>query len=151
YEACKNLQSFYERLEISQNGKHQEIDKYKGHLSQEIKKLIKCNIYPELYNGQCNRLPFSSIDENQEVIWQNFKTSNAAFSQLCEKLPLFKSMTNQLIEKSVYYSTENAIARKFDVVFSYGGDSIKEFTLLLPYNKSMEMYELNDQKIRYLN
>ncbi len=60
-------------------------------------------------------------------------------------------MTNQLIEKSVYYSTENAIARKFDVVFSYGGDSIKEFTLLLPYNKSMEMYELNDQKILYLN
>ncbi|EPU6502374.1 pentapeptide repeat-containing protein [Escherichia albertii] len=151
YEACKNLQSFYERLEISQNGKHQEVDKYKDHLSQEIKKLIKCNIYPELYNGQCNRLPFSSLDENQEVIWQNFKTSNAAFSQLCEKLPLFKSMTNQLIEKSVYYSTENAITRKFDVVFSYGGDSIKEFTLLLPYNKSMEMYELNDQKIRHLN
>lgn len=39
---------------------------------------------------------------------------------------------------------------KFDVVFSYCGDNIKEFILLLPYNKSLEMYELNDQKIQYL-
>lgn len=39
---------------------------------------------------------------------------------------------------------------KFDVVFSYCGDNIKEFILLLPYNKSLEMHELNEQNIQYL-
>ncbi len=42
------------------------------------------------------------------------------------------------------------ITNKFDVVFSYCGDNIKEFILLLPYNKSLEMYELNEQKIQYV-
>ncbi len=42
------------------------------------------------------------------------------------------------------------ITNKFDVVFSFCGDDIKEFILLLPYNKSLEMYELNEQKIQYL-
>ena len=66
------------------------------------------------------------------------------------KLSLFKSVPSRLIEKSAYCSTENMATNKFDVVFSYCGDNIKEFILLLPYNKSLEMYELNDQKIQYL-
>lgn len=83
-------------------------------------------------------------------MWQNFKTSNIAYSQLCEKLSLFKSIPSRLIEKSAYCSTKNTITNKFDVVFSYCGDNVKEFILLLPYNKSMEMHELNEQKIQYL-
>ncbi|HDD9420175.1 TPA: pentapeptide repeat-containing protein, partial [Escherichia coli] len=134
----------------SQNAKYSEIDKKKSHLNQEIKKLIKKNIFPELYNDQCNKIPSSSIDDNQGVIWQNFKTSNIAYSQLCEKSALFKSTSSRLIEKSAYCSTENTMTNKFDVVFSYCGDNVKEFILLLPYNKSLEMYELNDQKIQYL-
>ncbi|HGY8158877.1 TPA: pentapeptide repeat-containing protein, partial [Escherichia coli] len=63
---------------------------------------------------------------------------------------LFKSTSSRLIEKSAYCSTENTMTNKFDVVFSYCGDNVKEFILLLPYNKSLEMYELNDQKIQYL-
>ena len=59
-------------------------------------------------------------------------------------------MPSRLIEKSAYCLTENMATNKFDVVFSYCGDNIKEFILLLPYNKSLEMYELNDQKIQYL-
>lgn len=34
--------------------------------------------------------------------------------------------------------------------FSYCGDNVKEFILLLPYNKSLEMHELNEQNIQYL-
>ena len=83
-------------------------------------------------------------------MWQNFKTSNIAYSQLCKKLSLFKSIPSRLIKKSAYCSTENTITNKFDVVFSYCGDNIKEFILLLPYNKSLEMYELNEQKIQYV-
>ena len=51
-----------------------------------------------------------------------------------EKLSLFKSVPSRLIEKSAYCSTENMATNKFDVVFSYCGDNIKEFILLLPYN-----------------
>lgn len=83
-------------------------------------------------------------------MWQNFKTSNIAYSQLCKKLSLFKSIPSRLIEKSAYCSTENIITNKFDVVFSYCGDNVKEFILLLPYNKSLEMHELNEQNIQYL-
>ncbi|MGD1747764.1 type III secretion system effector EspX1, partial [Klebsiella pneumoniae subsp. pneumoniae] len=90
------------------------------------------------------------IDDNQGIMWQNFKTSNSAYSKLCGKLSLFKSVPSRLIEKSAYCSTENMATNKFNVVFSYCGDNIKEFILLLPYNKSLEMYELNDQKIQYL-
>lgn len=150
YEACKHLQSFFYHQETSQNAKYSETDKKKSHLNQEIKKLIKKNIFPELYNDQCNKIPSSSIDDNQGIIWQNFKTSNIAYSQLCEKSALFKSTSSRLIEKSAYCSTENTMTNKFDVVFSYCGDNVKEFILLLPYNKSLEMYELNDQKIQYL-
>ena len=134
----------------SQNAKYSAIDKKKSHLNQEIKKLIKKNIFPELYNEQCNKIPSSSKDDNQKITWQNFKTSNSAYSKLCGKLSLFKSVPSRLIEKSAYCSTENMATNKFDVVFSYCGDNIKEFILLLPYNKSLEMYELNDQKIQYL-
>lgn len=150
YEACRNLQSFYAHQETSQNAKYSAIDKKKSHLNQEIKKLIKKNIFPELYNEQCNKIPSSSKDDNQKITWQNFKTSNSAYSKLCGKLSLFKSVPSRLIEKSAYCSTENMATNKFDVVFSYCGDNIKEFILLLPYNKSLEMYELNDQKIQYL-
>ena len=134
----------------SQNAKYSAIDKKKSHLNQEIKKLIKKNIFPELYNEQCNKIPSSSTDDNQQITWQNFKTSNSAYSKLCGKLSLFKSVPSRLIEKSAYCLTENMATNKFDVVFSYCGDNIKEFILLLPYNKSLEMYELNDQKIQYL-
>ncbi|ETI74673.1 hypothetical protein Q460_18450, partial [Escherichia coli ATCC BAA-2219] len=41
YEACRNLQSFYDHQETSQNAKYSAIDKKKSHLNQEIKKLIK--------------------------------------------------------------------------------------------------------------
>ncbi|HCN7512687.1 TPA: pentapeptide repeat-containing protein, partial [Escherichia coli] len=98
----------------------------------------------------CLKIPASSTDDNQEITWRNFKTSNAAYSQLCEKSALFKSTSSRLIEKSAYCSTENTMTNKFDVVFSYCGDNVKEFILLLPYNKSLEMYELNDKKIQYL-
>ncbi|MCM4354761.1 type III secretion system effector EspX1, partial [Escherichia coli] len=107
-------------------------------------------IYPELYNEQCNKIPASSTDDNKKITWQNFKTSNAAYSQLCEKLSLLKSSPSRLIEKSAYCSNENMITDKFDVVFSYCGDNVKEFILLLPYNKSLEMHELNEQNIQYL-
>lgn len=150
YEACRNLQSFYAHQETSQNAKYSAPDKKKSHLNQEIKKLIKKNIFPELYNEQCNKIPSSSIDDNQGIMWQNFKTSNIAYSQLCKKLSLFKSIPSRLIEKSAYCSTENIITNKFDVVFSYCGDNVKEFILLLPYNKSLEMHELNEQNIQYL-
>lgn len=83
-------------------------------------------------------------------MWQNFKTSNIAYSQLCKKLSLFKSIPSRLIKKSAYCSTENTITNKFDVVFSYCGNNVKEFILLLPYNKSLEMHELNEQNIQYL-
>ena len=82
-------------------------------------------------NDQCNKIPSSSIDDNQGIIWQNFKTSNIAYSQLCEKSALFKSTSSRLIEKSAYCSTENTMTNKFDVVFSYCGDNVKEFILLL--------------------
>ncbi|MDD9026723.1 type III secretion system effector EspX1 [Escherichia coli] len=150
YEACRNLQSFYDHQETSQNAKYSAIDKKKSHLNQEIKKLIKKNIFPELYNEQCNKIPSSSIDDNQGIMWQNFKTSNIAYSQLCKKLSLFKSIPSRLIKKSAYCSTENTITNKFDVVFSYCGNNVKEFILLLPYNKSLEMHELNEQNIQYL-
>ncbi|MCL1405589.1 pentapeptide repeat-containing protein, partial [Enterobacter hormaechei] len=65
YEACRNLQSFYAHQETSQNAKYSAPDKKKSHLNQEIKKLIKKNIFPELYNEQCNKIPSSSIDDNQ--------------------------------------------------------------------------------------
>lgn len=119
YEACRNLQSFYDHQETSQNAKYSAIDKKKSHLNQEIKKLIKNNIFPELYNEQCNKIPSSSKDDNQEITWQNFKTSNSAYSKLCGKLSLFKSVPSRLIEKSAYCSTENMATNKFDVVFSY--------------------------------
>ncbi len=99
YEACRNLQSFYDHQETSQNAKYSAIDKKKSHLNQEIKKLIKKNIFPELYNEQCNKIPSSSIDDNQGIMWQNFKTSNIAYSQLCKKLSLFKSIPSRLIKK----------------------------------------------------
>ena len=127
YEACRNLQSFYAHQETSQNAKYSAIDKKKSHLNQEIKKLIKKNIFPELYNEQCNKIPSSSKDDNQKITWQNFKTSNSAYSKLCGKLSLFKSVPSRLIEKSAYCSTENMATNKFDVVFSYCGDNIKEF------------------------
>ena len=76
----------------SQNAKYSAIDKKKSHLNQEIKKLIKKNIFPELYNEQCNKIPSSSKDDNQKITWQNFKTSNSAYSKLCGKLSLFKSV-----------------------------------------------------------
>ncbi|EHR8719191.1 type III secretion system effector EspX1, partial [Escherichia coli] len=142
YEACRNLQSFYDHQETSQNAKYSAIDKKKSYFNKEIKNLIKKNIYPELYNEQCNKIPSSSIDDNQGIIWQNFKTSNIAYSQLCEKSALFKSISSRLIEKSAYCSAENTMTNKFEVVFSYCGDNVKEFILLLPYNKSLEMYEL---------
>jgi hypothetical protein len=91
----------------SQNAKYSAIDKKKSHLNQEIKKLIKKNIFPELYNEQCNKIPSSSKDDNQKITWQNFKTSNSAYSKLCGKLSLFKSVPSRLIEKSAYCSTEN--------------------------------------------
>ncbi|EKR6416482.1 type III secretion system effector EspX1 [Escherichia coli] len=150
YEACRNLQSFYDHQETSQKAKYSAIVKKKSYFNKEIRNLIKKNIYPELYNEQCNKIPASSTDDNQKITWQHFKTSNAAYSQLCEKLSLLKSSPSRLIEKSAYCSNENMITNKFDVVFSYCGDNIKEFILLLPYNKSLEMYELNEQKIQYV-
>ncbi|EOT5620766.1 type III secretion system effector EspX1 [Escherichia coli] len=150
YEACRNLQSFYDHQETSQKAKYSAIVKKKSYFNKEIRNLIKKNIYPELYNEQCNKIPASSTDDNQKITWQHFKTSNAAYSQLCEKLSLLKSSPSRLIEKSAYCSNENMITNKFDVVFSYCGDNIKEFILLLPCNKSLEMYELNEQKIQYL-
>ena len=150
YEACRNLQSFYDHQETSQKAKYSAIVKKKSYFNKEIRNLIKKNIYPELYNEQCNKIPASSTDDNQKITWQHFKTSNAAYSQLCEKLSLLKSSPSRLIEKSAYCSNENMITNKFDVVFSYCGDNIKEFILLLPYNKSLEMYELNELKIQYL-
>ncbi|EEV3210184.1 type III secretion system effector EspX1, partial [Escherichia coli] len=149
-EACRNLQSFYDHQETSQNAKYSAIVKKKSYFNKEIRNLIKKNIYPELYNEQCNKIPASSTDDNQKITWQNFKTSNAAYSQLCEKLSLLKSSPSRLIEKSAYCSNENMITDKFDVVFSYCGDNVKEFILLLPYNKSLEMHELNEQNIQYL-
>ncbi|HBA3094358.1 type III secretion system effector EspX1 [Escherichia coli] len=150
YEACRNLQSFYDHQETSQKAKYSAIVKKKSYFNKEIRNLIKKNIYPELYNEQCNKIPASSTDDNQKITWQHFKTSNAAYSQLCEKLSLLKSSPSRLIEKSAYCSNENMITNKFDVVFSYCGDNIKEFILLLPYNKSLEMYELNEKKIQYV-
>lgn len=37
----------------------------KSHLNQKSKANQK-NIFPELYNDQCNKIPSSSIDDNQE-------------------------------------------------------------------------------------
>ncbi len=91
YEACRNLQSFYAHQETSQNAKYSAIDKKKSHLNQEIKKLIKKNIFPELYNEQCNKIPSSSKDDNQKITWQNFKTSNSAYSKLCGKYLYLKA------------------------------------------------------------
>ncbi|HBH9607946.1 TPA: type III secretion system effector EspX1, partial [Escherichia coli] len=125
YDACKHLQSFFYHQEKSQNAKYSAIDKKKSYFNKEIKNLIKKNIYPELYNEQCLKIPASSTDDNQEITWRNFKTSNAAYSQLCEKSSLFKSVPSRLIEKSAYCSTENMVTNKFGVVFSYCGDNIK--------------------------
>ncbi|EOQ0850509.1 pentapeptide repeat-containing protein, partial [Escherichia coli] len=147
YEACKKVQSFYDHQDTLLNRKYREIDKKKGYLSKELKKLIKMNTYPELYNGQYQKIPYLSIDVNQDITWQNFKTSNTAYLQLCEKLSSFKITTNQLIQKTACCTTEKTTTNKFNVVFSYDGYYIKEFILLLPYNKSMEIYELNKQKI----
>ncbi|MEL8417886.1 hypothetical protein J4W49_24685, partial [Escherichia coli] len=53
-----------------------------------------------------------SKDDNQKITWQNFKTSNSAYSKLCGKLSLFKSVPSRLIEKSAYCSTENMAKKK---------------------------------------
>lgn len=66
------------------------------------------------------------------------------YLKLCGKLFLFKSVFSWLIEKLVYCLIENMVINKFDVVFFYCGDNIKEFIFLLFYNKLLEMYEFND-------
>lgn len=90
YEACRNLQSFYAHQETSQNAKYSAPDKKKVILTEEIKKLIK-KYFPELYNEQCNKIPSSSIDDNRGIMWQNFKTSNIAYSQLCKNYLYLKA------------------------------------------------------------
>ncbi|MBK3326949.1 pentapeptide repeat-containing protein, partial [Escherichia coli O25b:H4-ST131] len=44
YEACRNLQSFYDHQETSQNANYSAIDKKKSYFNKEIKNLIKKNI-----------------------------------------------------------------------------------------------------------
>ncbi len=80
-------------------------------------------------------------------MWQRLKTSNLHIHNYVKNYLYLKAYPQWINKKiSLLSRTENTITNKFDVVFSYCGNNVKEFILLLPYNKSLEMHELNEQK-----
>ena len=137
YEACKHLQSFFYHQETSQNAKYSETDKKKSHLNQEIKKLIKNNIFYDKVNtiGTIVHIAINSEYKGNIIISDEIKEN------VKEAIVELK---NAGIKKTVMLTGDSKeVAEK--VANDIGIDEV--YSELLPSDKVNKLEEVLNKKV----